>query len=246
MEDSKEKVKIVHPKRLKIDDKVKSIKSENDTYHFSVTKKGIDTFFTFVIATIFLVMSLGVVKGVFQASSINNFPPKPSITSVIRSAQPVITTSPIPTVKPKPKVVPSPSPVDPSNQIIKCNISVKCGGGTKEMTKSSCDELVCCNYSQQNPPILTSRSKCETMISNNSPTYVPPATYQYSPIPQNTATTQTTNNSQTEQQVKDCLARWDRAMYDAISLCPINNGIQDSYCLNKAQETAGREKANCY
>lgn len=35
---------------------------------------------------------------------------------------------------------PTPDP----NEIIRCNISPNCGGGYKEMTRSSCDRLICC------------------------------------------------------------------------------------------------------
>jgi len=51
------------------------------------------------------------------------------------------------------------SPKPDPNEIIKCNMHVNCGGGTKEMTRSSCEQSTCCSLSTGN--ILTSPSDCK-------------------------------------------------------------------------------------
>lgn len=50
---------------------------------------------------------------------------------------------------------PTPDP----NEIIQCNIHVNCGGGTKEMTRASCEQSTCCSLSSGN--VLTSQGDCK-------------------------------------------------------------------------------------
>jgi cytochrome b561 len=48
--------------------------------------------------------------------------------------------------------------LDP-NEYIKCNINPNCGGGYKEMTRSSCDQMTCCNTGST--WTLLSRGACD-------------------------------------------------------------------------------------
>lgn len=45
------------------------------------------------------------------------------------------------------------------NEIIQCNMHINCGGGTKEMTRLSCEQSTCCSLSSGN--ILTSQNDCK-------------------------------------------------------------------------------------
>lgn len=51
---------------------------------------------------------------------------------------------------------PTPNP----NEIIQCNIHPNCGGGYKEMTRSSCEQMTCCKLDLNSAPIFTSKSEC--------------------------------------------------------------------------------------
>jgi hypothetical protein len=51
---------------------------------------------------------------------------------------------------------PTPDP----NEYIKCNISTNCGGGYKEMTRSSCENITCCQIN--NSWELRERSQCSS------------------------------------------------------------------------------------
>ncbi len=52
------------------------------------------------------------------------------------------------------------APTPNSNEIIKCNIHPNCGGGFKEMTRISCDEITCCKL-LSGESVLTSKKECE-------------------------------------------------------------------------------------
>ena len=45
------------------------------------------------------------------------------------------------------------------NDIIRCNIHPDCGGGFKEMTRSSCEEMTCCT-TDTGSAVFTSKSQC--------------------------------------------------------------------------------------
>lgn len=53
---------------------------------------------------------------------------------------------------------PTPDP----NEIVKCNISLDCGGGSKEVPRSTCNQLTCCTLRSGN--ILTSDKDCKTKV----------------------------------------------------------------------------------
>lgn len=55
---------------------------------------------------------------------------------------------------------PTPNP----NETIQCNVHVNCGGGTKEMTRASCDQSTCCSLSSGNA--ITSKDDCKNKQYN--------------------------------------------------------------------------------
>lgn len=56
-------------------------------------------------------------------------------------------------------------PPDP-NEYIRCNISPNCGGGYREMTRSSCDRIVCCQIN--NTWELRDKNQCNTEQKHES------------------------------------------------------------------------------
>lgn len=80
----------------------------------------------------------------------------------------VITTSspiPSPTLTPSPTVKPKPAYVDP-DPVINCNISSNCGGGTKQMKKSDCEQLTCCELAKNSWSNYPNKTSC-TQAQNN-------------------------------------------------------------------------------
>jgi uncharacterized membrane protein len=59
------------------------------------------------------------------------------------------------------------TPIPDPNQIIKCNIHANCGGGYKEMTRSSCDQIICCEKDFNHTWQLTSKSECNSAQKTN-------------------------------------------------------------------------------
>lgn len=57
-------------------------------------------------------------------------------------------------------------PPDP-NEIIRCNIHPNCGGGYREMTRSSCDQMVCCTVDLNNNTKLISKDQCNKEQEQN-------------------------------------------------------------------------------
>lgn len=114
----------------------------------------------FIILAIPIMIFLG--TKVVAALRSPNPTPTPSLT-------PVSTSSPKPTAKPTVRPVtrvstPTPIPSNDPNAIVKCSISATCGGGLREMTKSECDKITCCQTSTG--WIVTSKSNCDqTRIS---------------------------------------------------------------------------------
>jgi len=54
-------------------------------------------------------------------------------------------------------------PPDP-NEVIQCNIHANCGGGSKEMTRASCEQITCCSLKSGNT--LTSPGDCKNKQYN--------------------------------------------------------------------------------
>src|SRR5690606_21029261 len=53
------------------------------------------------------------------------------------------------------------------NEMIRCNIHPDCGGGYKEMTRSSCEQMTCCLTSLSSSPKFTSKSECSRQVNQN-------------------------------------------------------------------------------
>jgi len=58
---------------------------------------------------------------------------------------------------------PTPNP----NEIVRCNIHPDCGGGYKEMTRSSCEQMTCCLTDVNGTPKFTSKSECSRQVNQN-------------------------------------------------------------------------------
>jgi hypothetical protein len=121
---------------------------------------------------IFLQILAGFVAFITSTQPMTTPVPSPTPTGIYQSASVGGTTptpKPKPTVKPVVKTVtkvqaPAPLPTTGPNDIVKCSISATCGGGLREMTKSECDKIICCQTSSG--WIVTSKSNCDqTRIS---------------------------------------------------------------------------------
>lgn len=135
----------------------------------------------------------------------------------------------------------------PTSDYVKCNISAKCGGGYKEMLKTTCEEMVCCTYSLDYPPIFTSRSDCEARVKQYEKPFLSPdwgnqSGYTY---PSSIPSTNSDNEVLRQKLITECKAHAQRTMYDTISLCPTYGGVQDSTCVAQAQQTGAQVSANC-
>lgn len=139
-----------------------------------------------------------------------------------------------------------PSPT-PTSDYVRCNISATCGGGYKEMTKSTCDEMVCCTYSLDYPPMFTSRSDCEARVKQNTkPVLTPDWQYQTTYTNPSSSTTNNSDNEAYRQAlITECKQKAKRTTEDMLALCPVTNGTQDSNCVARAQETGSQVSMNC-
>lgn len=115
----------------------------------------------FLVGFIILAIPVMIFLGTKVVAAIKGPSPTPTPISTPSSA-PSLT----PTVKPVVRKVqaPTPLPTTGPNDIVKCSISATCGGGIREMTKSECDKIICCQTSSG--WIVTSKSNCDqTRIS---------------------------------------------------------------------------------
>lgn len=158
------------------------------------------------------------------------------------------TKTPVPSVskviQAKKVVQPTPSPV---SDYVRCNISAKCGGGYKEMLKDTCDEMVCCTYSIDYPPVFTSRSDCEARATQyNTPILKPDWEYQYGYVyPSPDSSRAGTTSEELQKLINDCKANAKRTMQDTQSSCPIVGGVQLDSCLAQAMTTYTQVSQQC-
>lgn len=147
-------------------------------------------------------------------------------------------------VQSKKVVQPTASPV---SDYVRCNISAKCGGGYKEMLKSTCDEMVCCTYSLDYPPVFTSRSDCEDRAKQyDTPILKPDWEYQYGYVYPSPYSSRTGKSSEELQKlINDCKADAKRTMQDTQSSCPIVGGVQLDSCLAQATTTYVQVSQQC-
>ncbi|MBI5151325.1 MAG: APC family permease [Candidatus Pacebacteria bacterium] len=54
------------------------------------------------------------------------------------------------------------------NEIIRCNIHPNCGGGYKEMTRASCEQMTCCAVDFNNTMKFTSKDQCSREQQQNT------------------------------------------------------------------------------
>lgn len=212
----------------------------NDSGHFEIFKT--------LFAGLFLVAVVSMTSNIYSdGKRIEQAKPlsTPEKSSVINT-EPIKTPVPGTKAGTQVKKVVQPTPT-PASDYVRCNISATCGGGYKEMTKSTCDEMVCCTYSLDYPPMFTSRSNCEARVKQYEKPVLTPdwgnqSSYTY---PSSTPSTNSDNEVLRQKLITDCKANAQRTMYDTMSLCPIYGGVQDSTCIARAQATGAQVSANC-
>jgi hypothetical protein len=156
-----------------------------------------------------------------------------------------------PSTNPKPPTTTN-TPVNIANPTtISCKIHENCGGGSKETTKEECDNLTCCTYSLEDPPILTSKSDCQARIDRYKQQAYPAYTWDgyldsdYDHAPTYTNNTESNNAEKYAECIFPLSASYANKQEECNSLPYTDQRIIDS-CLYQAKTAYAREKDACY
>jgi hypothetical protein len=208
------------------------------------------------IALLLPMSIIGILNAVRHASdtssaSINNMPASSSTPVTTKTTR--TKASPLPANTP-PK---TPTPTTQTSNTIQCKIHENCGGGYKETTKEQCDNLTCCTYSLEYPPLLTSKSDCQTRQEYYLPTnnYVPSyPTYSWDYSSDTTSEYEsddytTTSDDNDAQKYEDCVGAISATYANQQDECYTLSYYEDprliDSCLYKAKTSYAQGKTNC-
>jgi len=82
---------------------------------------------------------------------------------------------PTPTLKPRAKEYVAPTLTPDPDPIIPCNISINCGGGTRQMKRSECNQLTCCELGKNSWSLYANKTAC--IQAQNNYNYQPCTVY---------------------------------------------------------------------
>lgn len=124
---------------------------------------------------------------------------------------------------------------DSGDEYIKCNIHANCGGGYREMKRSTCDEMICCQDYSFNWK-FTSKSDCE----QSREIYEQNLNAKY---PLNNYGSSQNNSTNYTEELDKCISQASKLLEESKSLC--TNPNTKTTCLNNASSNYNQQVRNC-